>query len=96
VHTRDVAAVRVRIEGRVQGVGFRAFAVREALVLGITGEVWNTYDEAVEAVAFHDSQDSLDSFVDALWSGPGYVEDVTSEPIELDEPPAEFVVGPRR
>jgi acylphosphatase len=54
--TRDVSAeptrrrVRVRIEGRVQGVGFRAFVQREALARGVDGYVHNRRDGGVEAV----------------------------------------------
>ncbi|MGD9802309.1 MAG: acylphosphatase [Hyphomicrobiaceae bacterium] len=42
--------VRLRIEGRVQGVGFRAFVEREAAVHGLDGWVRNRRDGGVEAV----------------------------------------------
>lgn len=38
------------ISGRVQGVGFRAFVLRNAKRLNIKGWVRNTYNDQVEAV----------------------------------------------
>ena len=45
-----MAAVRLLISGRVQGVGFRAFVEREALGRGIRGWVRNRRDGSVEAL----------------------------------------------
>jgi acylphosphatase len=42
--------VTVRIEGRVQGVYFRAWTYETAQALGLDGTVRNTSDGAVEAV----------------------------------------------
>ena len=43
-------AVRVRIEGLVQGVWFRDWTTREAVRLGLDGWVRNRADGSVEAV----------------------------------------------
>lgn len=45
-----VRTLQVRIEGRVQGVGFRAFVEMRAVELGLEGWVRNRQDGSVEAV----------------------------------------------
>ena len=47
---RERRTVRVRIEGRVQGVGYRAWVERTAQGLGLEGWVRNRRDGSVEAV----------------------------------------------
>ena len=44
-------AYRYRVFGRVQGVGFRYFALRQAELLGVTGFARNHPDGSVEVVA---------------------------------------------
>jgi acylphosphatase len=61
--------VRVVVTGRVQGVGFRAFVLREAHELGLTGWVRNHPNGDVEAEAMGDEA-ALERFVEAMRSGP--------------------------
>jgi acylphosphatase len=62
-------ALLLTITGRVQGVGYRAFAAAEAARLGVTGWVRNRADRSVEAVVAGPQQ-ALDSLVMRLNVGP--------------------------
>ncbi|HEY9572263.1 MAG TPA: acylphosphatase [Pusillimonas sp.] len=64
-----VETVFVRVTGRVQGVGFRIAAVRQAHLLGITGWVRNTRDGAVEAT-LQGQVDPIDRMLSWLHVGP--------------------------
>jgi acylphosphatase len=63
------AIVRVRIEGRVQGVWFRAWTAREATELGLRGWVRNRSDGAVEALFAGDAR-AVGDMVAACHRGP--------------------------
>lgn len=79
--------VRVRIFGRVQGVGFRYYCRREALALGVNGWVCNRADGSVEAVA-EGGNDAVARFVAWCRNGPpgAFVDDVrvVEEPLAGD------------
>lgn len=66
-------AVFVRIEGRVQGVGFRAFTADQAAALGIRGWVVNRDDGSVEA-ALQGPGAKLGELIGKLRSGPSSAE----------------------
>ncbi|MBS1709892.1 MAG: acylphosphatase [Armatimonadetes bacterium] len=87
-------ARRVVVKGKVQGVGFRAYVLRLACDRGISGEVWNRRDGAVEMIAAHESDNQLDRFVDALGGGPGLVVDVHANPTIAEGYSGEFTIGP--
>jgi acylphosphatase len=55
MNSADRRTVRIRIEGRVQGVAFRDWMDREARELGLTGWVRNRRDGSVEAVVSGDA-----------------------------------------
>ena len=70
-------ARRFTARGRVQGVGFRYFAIRAARTAGIVGTVRNLTDGTVEAIA-EGSAAALAEFRAALERGPSgaYVSEV--------------------
>lgn len=57
------------ISGRVQGVGYRWFASREASTLGLSGWVRNLEDGRVEVLAEGEKSD-VETFRDRLKTGP--------------------------
>jgi acylphosphatase len=57
------------VHGRVQGVGYRFFVVREATRLGLTGWVANEHDGSVRLVAEGDPT-GLDRLEAAVRDGP--------------------------
>ncbi len=63
------ARIHLHISGRVQGVSYRSFAVREARSLGLTGWVRNLPDRRVELVA-EGEEARLDELVSRCWKGP--------------------------
>lgn len=64
-----LAARRFRVSGRVQGVGYRAFAARVARTLGLRGGAANLEDGRVEVVAAGAAH-ALDRLESALREGP--------------------------
>lgn len=63
------AAVRAVVSGRVQGVFYRMFVLREAQALGLCGRVRNRADGTVEVVA-EGERSSLEQLVAKLHKGP--------------------------
>lgn len=59
----------INIQGRVQGVGFRYFAVHKANEMGISGWVRNSVDGGVIIVA-QGIEPELKTFIDYLYIGP--------------------------
>ncbi|PKO13885.1 MAG: acylphosphatase [Chloroflexi bacterium HGW-Chloroflexi-10] len=80
--------VIVKIEGHVQGVGFRFFAQEQAQRLALTGWVRNTFQGEVEAVA-EGSRENIESWLKRLRSGPGNAY-VTNLKVEWSEYKGEF------
>ena len=62
-------ALHAAISGRVQGVGYRAWAAHQAERLGLAGWVRNRRDGSVEAV-FRGDEDAVVRMLDECWRGP--------------------------
>jgi acylphosphatase len=60
---------RVRVHGRVQGVWFRDWTIREAHELGVDGWVRNRRDGTVEALVAGEAE-SVEALIAALRQGP--------------------------
>jgi acylphosphatase len=81
----SVRTVHVRIAGRVQGVGYRAWTEATAQALGLTGWVRNRSDGTVEAM-FEGSAPKVAEMLERCRSGPAAAE-VTA--IETTDRPGE-------
>lgn len=84
-----LARVRVRVYGRVQGVGFRVFARGKALARGLTGYVRNLSDGSVEACA-EGFREDIQAFISDLRAGPKFAS-VERVDVEWEEFRGEFV-----
>jgi acylphosphatase len=71
------------VTGRVQGVGFRAFACAEARRLDLRGWVRNRPDGSVESIVCG-ANDGVSAFTDACRAGPplARVEDLQVQPAD--------------
>jgi acylphosphatase len=66
-------AYRFVVHGRVQGVGYRYFVLREAESLGVTGFARNLPDGRVEVVG-EAAEEVLKAFEDRLRTGPSFAQ----------------------
>ncbi len=64
-----MVAKRLKITGRVQGVGYRDWLVTRARGLGLSGWVRNRFDGSVEALIAGDPG-AVDDCIRACWAGP--------------------------
>ncbi|MDF1720037.1 MAG: acylphosphatase [Minwuia sp.] len=80
-------AMHVTIHGRVQGVWFRGFTVRNARDLGVAGWVRNRRDETVEAL-FTGEAGRVKALLDRCRQGPpaSRVDHVVAIPCPMPEP----------
>lgn len=66
-------AVRFRVQGKVQGVCFRAGTREQALQLGLRGYARNLDDGSVEVLAIG-SDDAIRQLERWLWQGPPHAD----------------------
>ncbi len=66
---QEKVRVHLRVEGRVQGVFFRASTLDQAIRLGLKGWVRNCPDGFVEVVA-EGKRKKIDNLVDWCYHGP--------------------------
>ena len=81
----EITTMNVRIEGLVQGCGFRDFALREANTRKLRGWVRNRSDGSVEAVA-HGPLHEVEAFIAACMKGP-FGAEVTAVNLQPTDPP---------
>ena len=65
----DLTSLRMVIEGFVQAVGYRHFAIEEARKLGVNGWIRNRSNGTVEALVSGTTQ-AVEAFVGACMRGP--------------------------
>ncbi len=86
-------AYKVKICGRVQGVGFRATVRRHALKLGMKGYVRNLPDGCVEALLATDRLSDVESLLGKLKAlRAAEIRDVKIDVIEMENVPEGFEV----
>ena len=83
----DLTTLRLRIEGSVQGVGYRFFAVDEARKLGLDGWIRNRSDGSVEALVSGPTK-QVEGFVTVCMRGPSGAR-VTNVDMHAAEAPRE-------
>jgi acylphosphatase len=83
----DLTSLRLRIEGFVQSVGFRLFAIGEARKLALDGWVRNCADGTVEVLISGPTK-AVETFVGLCMRGPPGAR-VTNVELHRAEPPAE-------
>ncbi len=66
----DLASVQAMVYGRVQGVFFRAFTLRQARELGLTGYTRNLPDGKAVEVQAEGERNKLERLIDHLKVGP--------------------------
>lgn len=82
---------RLTITGRVQGVGYRDWAIAAGRRLGLAGWVRNRSDGAVEALIVGEEA-AIGRMIEACRRGPppARVDEIDVDPVDLDIQPEGF------
>lgn len=90
---RESRNAAFKVHGRVQGVGFRWWAQRQARALGLRGTVRNCADGTVE-IAFTGGRESVAEMCARLQFGPRGAHVTELEELEPpDQFPGDFRIG---
>lgn len=86
---------RLTITGKVQGVGYRDWAIATGQRLGLSGWVRNRTDGSVEALIVGDEA-AVGRMIEACRRGPAMarVDEIDVEPVDLDILPEGFTRRP--
>ena len=86
---------RLTIKGRVQGVGYRDWAMTTGRQLGLAGWVRNRSDGSVEALIVGE-ETAVGTMIEACRKGPAMarVDAIDIEPVDLDVLPSGFTQLP--
>jgi acylphosphatase len=77
-HSLEIARLTLRVQGYVQGVGYRAYAQRRARLLGLVGYAKNQADGSVEVVA-EGPREALEYLAEILRRGPSSAEVMSAQ-----------------
>ena len=88
-------AARLRVTGKVQGVGYRDWTARTGRKFGLRGWVRNRTDGSVE-VLIAGEEAAVAAMIDACRRGPSLarVETIDVQPADADNPPEGFTQLP--
>ena len=80
----DLAALSAMVHGRVQGVNFRYFVLRQARALGVTGYVRNLEDGRTVEVRAEGERAQLEELLTLLNVGPSRARVETVDAVWLE------------
>ena len=85
--------VHVTLHGRVQGVGFRAWAKEKSSKLSLSGWVRKASDGSIE-IFVQGKEEELNDFASLCWDGPSmtYIDDVLIHDANIDKTLTDFKI----